>query len=96
MSHILHDWPDDRCGTILENCHKAMKPGSKLLVVEMIIPPGNEPSVAKLLDIEMLVTTGGRERTAAEFRGLLKASGFEPARIVPTQESISVIEAIRR
>ena len=96
MSHILHDWPDDRCRALLENCHKAMKPGSKLLIVEMIVPPGNEPSVAKLLDIEMLVTTGGRERTVAEFQGLLKASCFELARVVPTNESISVIEAIRR
>jgi hypothetical protein len=96
MSHILHDWPDDRCKTILENCHRAMTPGSKLLVVEIIVAAGNEPSVAKLLDIEMLVTTGGRERTAAEFKELLTASGFELARIVPTTEGISVIEAIRR
>jgi hypothetical protein len=95
MSHILHDWADEKCITILRNCHKAMKPESKLLVIEMVIPPGNEPSVAKLLDLEMLVITGGRERTKKEFRYLFESSGFELSRIIPTKESICVIEGIR-
>jgi ubiquinone/menaquinone biosynthesis C-methylase UbiE len=95
MSHILHDWPDDRCRTILSNCHRAMKPGARLLIIEIVIPPGNEPSVGKLLDIEMLVITGGRERTEQEFRTLLEASGFSLSRVVPTGESISIIEAVR-
>ncbi len=95
MSHILHDWPDDRCKKILRNCHKAMKPESTLLVVEMIVPPGNQPSIAKLLDLEMLVTTGGRERTEEEFKTLLDSSGFELSRTISTQGGISVIEGIR-
>ena len=72
-----------------------MKPGSKLLVVEMIVPPGNAPSIAKLLDLEMLVTTGGCERTEKEFKALLELSGFEHSRTIATKEIISVIEAIR-
>ncbi|MCP4347949.1 MAG: methyltransferase [Desulfobacterales bacterium] len=96
MSHILHDWKDEECRVILKNCHDAMKPGSKLLIVEMIIPPGNEPSIVKLLDLEMFVITGGRERTEDEFRYLLESSGFELSRIIPTKESICVIEGIRR
>lgn len=95
MSHILHDWPDDQGKSILRNCHNAMKPDSRLLVVEMIIPPGNQPSIAKLLDLEMLVTTGGRERTEEEFKTLLESSGFRLSRIIPTKDGISVIEAIR-
>ena len=92
MSHILHDWPDEQCRIILTNCQRAMKKESRLLVVEMIIPPGNEPSVAKLLDLEMLVITGGRERTEAEFKNLFESSGFKLSRIIPTKESVCIIE----
>jgi len=95
LSHIVHDWNDEQCQTILKNCHDAMKPGSKLLVVESVIPPGNEFSIAKLLDLEVFVMGGGRERTKEEFRHLFKSSGFSLSRIVPTEESISVIEGIR-
>ena len=95
MSHILHDWSAEQCKTILTNCHKAMKPESKLLVVEMIVPPGNQPSMAKLLDLEMLVITGGRERTETEFNNLFVSSGFKLSRIIPTKESICIIEGVR-
>ncbi len=95
MSHVLHDWSADQCKIILNNCCKAMKPGSKLLVVEMVIPPGNQPSIAKLLDLEMLVTTGGCERTEKEFKILLESSGFKLSRTIATEESICVIEGIR-
>jgi hypothetical protein len=95
MSNILHDWPDEKCRIILRNCHRAMKAESKLLVMEMLIPPGNEPSVAKLLDLEMLVTTGGRERTEAEFKNLFESSGFRMSRIIPTKNNVAIIEGIR-
>ena len=95
MSHILHDWNDEKCQRILENCHAAMKPGSSLLVVESIIPPGNKFLIAKLLDLEVLEVGGGRERTEGEFRDLFESSGFTLSRAAPTQESISVIEGIR-
>ncbi|MCP4573647.1 MAG: methyltransferase [bacterium] len=94
MSNILHDWSDEQCGIILSNCHRAMTMESKLLIVEMIIPPGNEPSVAKLLDLEMLVTTGGRERTKEEFKILLESSGFGLSRIIPTNGDVHIIEAM--
>jgi hypothetical protein len=66
---------------------------SKLLIVEIIVPPGNQPSIAKLLDLEMLVTTGGQERTEYEYKTLLESSGYHITRIVSTKESVSVIEA---
>ncbi len=95
LSHILHDWPDEKCRVILENCYRAMEPGTKLLVVEMMVPPGNTPSVAKLLDLEMMVVTGGRERTEEEFKELLETTGFRFSRTFPTGESIFIIEGIR-
>jgi hypothetical protein len=67
---------------------------SRLLLVESVIPPGNEPSLGKLLDLVMLAVTGGRERTEREYAELLEASGFRLTRVVPTAAEISVIEAV--
>ncbi|MDY6857385.1 MAG: methyltransferase [Thermodesulfobacteriota bacterium] len=94
MSNILHDWSDEQCRIILTNCKHAMKKESRLLVVEMIVPPGNESSITKLLDLEMLVMTGGRERTEAEFKYLFEGSGFKISRIIPTKDNICIIESI--
>ncbi len=94
MSNILHDWTDDQCGRILNNCHQAMSPSSRLLIVEMVVPPGNQPSMAKLLDLEMMVTTGGRERTESEFNKLLSKSGFKLSQICPAANGVCVIEGI--
>ena len=95
MSNILHDWSDDQCRIILTNYKHAMKRESRLLVIEMIVPPGNEPSVAKLLDLEMFVMTGGRERTETEFKNLFESSGFKISRIIPIKESVCIIEGIQ-
>ena len=95
MSNILHDWEDEKCLTILKNCYNAMKPGTKLLVIEALIPEGNAFSIAKLLDLEVFVMGGGRERTEIEFRYLFEFTGFELSRIVPTREGVSVLEGIR-
>jgi hypothetical protein len=95
LKHILHDWDDDRCLTILRNCRQAMTPESRLVVIERIIPLGNEPSPAKLNDLEMLVLTpGGRERTEAEFIQLFQASDFTLVQIHLTDSPLYIIEAI--
>jgi ubiquinone/menaquinone biosynthesis C-methylase UbiE len=95
MKHIIHDWDDARALSILKNCHRAMPPDGKLLLVEMVVPGGNEPHFAKILDLEMMLSPGGLERTEAEFRELLAAAGFELKRIVPTASPMSVIEAVK-
>jgi hypothetical protein len=92
MRHIIHDWDDEKSIRILKNIHKAMSSEAKLLVVEGVIPPGNEPSFEKLLDLAMLIITGGKERTEAEYRALYEAAGFRLTRIVPTRAGVSVIE----
>jgi hypothetical protein len=91
---VIHDWDDARAALILHNCRQAIKPSGKLLLLENVIAPGNEPSLAKLLDLEMLLIPGGRERTEPEYRALLAATGFHLTRIVPTEAPISVIEAV--
>jgi hypothetical protein len=91
---VIHDWDDSRAVTILRNCRKAMTKNSKLLLVDMIVPDDASPSFSKLLDLNMLVMNGGRERTIAEFCELLNAADYKITRIVPTLAPQSVIEAI--
>src|SRR5690606_35175266 len=67
LKYILHDWDDERCVRILRSCRQAMASRGRILVIDNVIPPGNDPHWGKLLDINMLVVTGGRERTKAEF-----------------------------
>jgi hypothetical protein len=94
LRHIIHDWDDDRSATILRHCRRAAGPGGKLLVVEGLVPPGNEPSVSKFFDLAMMVLPGGRERTGEEYRQLLEAAGFRLTRVVPTGTWVSVIEGM--
>lgn len=97
LKHILHDWSDEKCRAILANCAKAMRPGATLLIAEFVLPEGGAPFFGKFLDLEMLLfTDGGRERTAAEYRALLEAAGFEMRRVVPTETDMSLVEARRR
>ena len=94
MSHIIHDWSESQCLTILGNCRKAMKPDGRVLLVEMVLPPGDAPHFGKLLDIMMLVGPGGQERTEAEYTALLGKAGFRLKRVVPTKSVVSVVEAV--
>jgi SAM-dependent methyltransferase len=93
LKNIVHDWSDEKAITLLRNCRQAMPADGRLLIVEMVVQPGNDPSPAKMFDITMMVAEGGQERTEAEQRTLLAAAGFELARIVPTPSPVSVIEA---
>lgn len=95
LKHILHDWGDDACRTILGHIRRAMAPGGRVLIVEQVIPPGNERFPGKLLDLNMLVMTeGGRERTPADYDQLLQSAGLRLSRIVPTASPLSVVEAV--
>lgn len=91
LRHVLHDWQDPEAVAILRNCRRAMGPGSRLLVVESVLPPGNAPSFGKWLDLMMLLV-GGRERTAEEFRRIFDQAGLRLERIVPTAAEVCVIE----
>jgi len=93
IRHILHDWPDDASIGILRNVRKAIKATGKLLILEAVIPEGNDPSISKLFDMAMMVWPHGQERTAEEYRMLLAAADFTLAGITPTQSAVSVVEA---
>jgi len=95
MKNIIHDWDDDRARPILTNIWNAFegRRDGRVILLEAVIPPGNQPDFGKLIDLEMLLMPGGRERTAEEFASLFESAGFELARIVPTESPLSVIEA---
>jgi hypothetical protein len=94
MKHIFHDWGDEPCAKILAACCKAMDARARLLICERIVPAGNGPSSAKLIDLHMMMTNhGGRERTEKEYRALLATAGFKVERVLPTSTPWSVIEA---
>ncbi|MGH9834356.1 MAG: methyltransferase [Blastocatellia bacterium] len=95
MKWIIHDWDDEKSTAILKNIHRAMNPDGKLLIVEMVVPEGNQPDLSKFMDLNMLVMTGGRERTEAEFQSLLAGAGFKLTRVIPTAAPFAVIEAVR-
>jgi hypothetical protein len=94
MSHVIHDWNEEQCLTILGNCRKAMPPQGRLLLVESVLPAGDTMHEGKLLDMVMLLAPGGEERNEEEYRALLAKAGFRLSRVVPTNSAVSVIEAL--
>ena len=93
LKHIIHDWDDDSALKILSACRRAIPAHGKLLIAEMILPGMNDPGFAKLLDIEMMLIPGGRERTVEEYSALLQSAGFDLTQAVGTQSSAVVLES---
>src|SRR5580704_4164293 len=94
LKHIIHDWYDPKCVKILRHCRKGIRPGGRLLVVDQVVPVGNEPALSKIVDLEMLVLPGGMERTEQQFRELFAAGGFRLARIIPTPAPQCILEGV--
>ena len=94
LSNILHDWDDAPAARILANCRAVMGAGARLLVIEHLLPEDGEFSVALLLDLEMFVMGGGKERTQAQYRGLLAGAGFKLSRVTPLHGGAWLMEAM--
>jgi hypothetical protein len=94
LSHVIHDWSEQHCVTILGNCRRAMNPGGRVLLVEMVLPEGNVPHPGKVLDVLMLILPGGEERTAGQYAELLGKAGLRMTRVVPTASLVSIVEAV--
>jgi SAM-dependent methyltransferase len=94
LKSIIHDWDDETAVAILTNCHAVMTSQAHLVLVERVVPPGNGPSEAKLFDINMLMVLGGRERTEAEYKNLLRAARFQLAEVIPTRSPLSLIKGV--
>jgi hypothetical protein len=94
MKAILHDWADDDAVKILTNIRSAIAPGGKLLLLESVLPERSSSDLGLLIDLEMLVAVGGKERTHAEWATLLSRAGFRLNRVVPTATPVSIVEAV--
>lgn len=98
LSHIIHNWNDERCGKILANCRAAMPRGAKLLVLEKVLPDrfdASRPAVqVAMADLHMLAITGGQERTVEEYRSLLAAAGFTLTTVIDTAVADSLVEGV--
>jgi hypothetical protein len=94
LVNVLHDWDDEICIRILKNIIRSMNADSRLWIVEYLIEPGPGFSVAKLLDIEVLVMSGGRERTIDEYKALLGSAGLAVSRISPTKNGPAIMECL--
>jgi hypothetical protein len=90
--HIIHDWTDEQSVDILSRCRKVMPDDGRLLLVECVVPVGNEASIAKDFDMTMMIFPGGMERTAVEFDALLARAGFALTSVTPTSTMVSVVE----
>ncbi|MEO3977676.1 methyltransferase [Streptomyces sp. CAU 1734] len=93
LKRILHDWDDDQCVTVLRNCREALAPGGRVLVIDAVVPPGNEPHQAKVLDLMMMTSLTGRERTEADFARLFAEAGLRLEEVVPTPAVASIVVA---
>jgi O-methyltransferase domain/Dimerisation domain len=94
LKWILHDWDDNRATAVLRQCREVMGPDDRILVVEAVIPPGNDPAFAKWLDLTMLTITGGRERSAAEYDELFAAADLRLTRVLSTSSEASILEGV--
>jgi hypothetical protein len=94
MKWIIHDWEESKAARILGVCRDAMRPGKRLLLVESVIVPGNAPDPGRVIDVAMLVLTGGRERTREDFARLLARCGFSLRTVRPTASPFSIVEAV--
>jgi hypothetical protein len=95
LANVIHDWDDEPAVAILRNCHRAMATGARVLIIEALLPTGNEPHPGKIGDLQMLVISGGRERAEAEYGVLLVSSGFRLGRVIRAASPVSVVEGIR-
>ncbi|QIS18629.1 methyltransferase [Nocardia terpenica] len=93
LKHVVHDWPDASAERILRTVRAAMTADARLILVEIVLPEDNRPHPGKYIDLEMLVNSGGRERTEADYRSLLARAGLAVTRVVPTASPESVLEA---
>ncbi|PTL82827.1 methyltransferase [Vitiosangium sp. GDMCC 1.1324] len=94
LKRILHDWSDEVCVRILRHCREAMAEHGRVLVVDTVIPPGNAPHGGKVLDVMMMASLPGRERTEAEFGKLFAEAGLRLSRVIHTPAALSITEAV--
>ena len=93
LKHILHDWDDEACICILNNCRRALRPGGRIAVIELLLGEIGEPGIAPLFDVTMMVMSSGGERSLVEFQRLFEAAGLAAAKVTTTNTPMVILEA---
>jgi hypothetical protein len=93
LAFVLHDWSDAECVRILANVRRAMAPGGRLALIEFVVPDGDEPHPAKMIDLTMLGMLTGQERTRDQWATVLGLAGFELTGIATAEGEVSIIDA---
>ena len=96
LKHVLHDWNDDEAVLILKRCRESIRPGGRVVVIEMLLGEMGEPAFGPLMDLNMLVMLTGRERTWEEYRALIEVAGFHVTKVTPIRPPMIVIEAVAK
>lgn len=94
LKFIIHDWNDEQSRTILRNCRDGISDNGRILLIENVLKPLNQPCPGKLMDVTMMLMEGGRERSEAEFSTLFNDTGFKLGRVMPLLGSMCVIEGV--
>ena len=94
LKRVLHDWDDATCVDLLTRCRKVIPASGRLLVIDAVIPPGDHPHPAKIVDLVMIGVLRGRERTEQEFADVFTAAGFTLSRVIPTHSMLAIVEGI--
>lgn len=94
LKYILHDWNDEQCVEILRNCRRSAPPGARIAIIELLVGPANEPGLAPLMDMNMLVMATGRERTLDEYRILLAKGGWGDVQVIKTETPFVILDAV--
>ena len=93
MKKILHDWDDARAVQILDHCRRGLAPSGRVLVMDCVLEPSNQPDLGKWLDLNMLALLPGRERTEQEFADLFARAGLRLTRVVPVGR-FAIVEGV--
>jgi hypothetical protein len=93
LKHVLHDWNDDESVSILKRCRESIRPGGKIMVIEILLGEVGEPALGPLMDLNMMIMCTGRERALDEYRGLIEKAGFRFSKVKPIRPPMVVIEA---
>jgi SAM-dependent methyltransferase len=93
LKHILHDWDDEACICILKNCRRALRPGGRIAVIELLLGEIGEPGIAPLYDVTMMVMSSGRERSLVEFQWVFEAAGLAATKVTRTTTPMVIVEA---
>lgn len=96
LKFVLHDWDDARAAAILQRCRAGLRDGGRVFAIEVVVPDGAAPSIAKTHDVNMLVLTGGRERTLDEYRDLFARAGLDLVGSARTARGLTVLESAAR